>query len=112
MQSLQERMSLMFLYEKDTDPKAIDSRRFAVLGYGSQGRSQALNLRDRGLNVLVAQRSGGVNHEKAIQDGFKPIAIDEAVRCSDFIIMALPDDAMGEIFVEQIAPALRPGCVL
>src|ERR1043166_2573215 len=112
MDAIRDRMCAMFLYEKDVDAGVIRSRRFAVLGYGSQGRSQALNLRDRGLKVIVAQRSGSPNHTKALQDGFQPEKIDEAARKSDFLIMALPDEAMGEIFVDQIADNLQPGSVL
>jgi len=102
----------VFLYEKDINSDAIRGRKLAVLGYGSQGRSQALILRDRGLNPVVAQRSGSRNHQLALEDGFYPVGIEEAVKQADFLIMALPDEAMGEIFLREIAGHLRHGNVL
>ena len=56
-------------YEKDADIKHIKDKKIAVIGYGIQGRGQALNLRDSGLDVIVCQRPGGPNYEKAKADG-------------------------------------------
>ena len=56
-------------YDKDADLKALKGETVAVIGYGIQGRGQGLNLRDSGLNVLIAQRPGGANHALATDDG-------------------------------------------
>ena len=70
-------------YEKDCNINDIKSKTIAVVGYGIQGRGQALNLRDSGLKVIIAQRPGGPNYDKAIKDGFKPMSVEEATQKAD-----------------------------
>ena len=67
-------------YDKDCNINDIKSKTIAVVGYGIQGRGQALNLRDSGLKVIVAQRPGGPNYEQAKKDGFKPMSVEEATK--------------------------------
>ncbi|MCG8407947.1 MAG: ketol-acid reductoisomerase [Phycisphaerales bacterium] len=105
-------MTLPVYYENDADPLLLGSKTVAVLGYGSQGRAHAQNLRDSGNNVLVAQRTGSRNHESAVDDGFDPLSLEEAVRRSDLLIFALPDETMGDIYAKQIAPFLKHGQAL
>ncbi len=101
-----------FYQDKEGDPDILRNRIVAVLGYGSQGRSQALNLRDSGINVLVAQRSGSIHHECAVRDGFSPITLAQAVGKADVLSFLLPDPVMPELFTQEIAPHLRPGQAL
>ena len=105
-------MALKVYYEDDVDPSALRSATIAVLGYGSQGRAHALNLRDSGCRVIVAQRPGSANHARALEDGFEPLPVDEATRRGDLLIFALPDETMGDVYAEKIAPALRGGQAL
>lgn len=105
-------MPLTVYYERDVDPAILTTRTTAVLGYGSQGRAHALNLRDAELPVLVAQRPGGPNYEQARQDGFEPRSIEDVVRRANLLILTLPDENMGDIYRAQIAPNLRPGQAL
>ena len=56
-------MPATIYYESDADLKHLAGKTIAILGYGSQGHAQAQNLRDSGLNVVVAQRPGGPNYE-------------------------------------------------
>ena len=63
-------MAKMF-WENDANPRALEGKRIAVLGYGSQGRAHALNLRDSKLNVVVGLRRGGPSWKQAEQDGWK-----------------------------------------
>ena len=60
-------------YDKDADLGVLKGKKIAILGYGIQGRGHALNLRDSGLDVIVAQRPGGAHYDQAIGDGFKPM---------------------------------------
>ncbi len=90
----------------------LRGRTVAVLGYGAQGHAHAQNLRDSGLNVIVAQRAGSPRHDQAVADGFSPIDLPQAVRAADLLIWALPDDAAAEIYPTAIQPHLRPGQTL
>ena len=99
-------------YERDADSSVLRDRTIAVLGYGSQGQAHAQNLRDSGYSVLVAQRPGGPNHALAVEHGFDPLSIEEATRQADLLIYALPDEAMGDIHAQEIAPFLRKGQAL
>src|SRR3989338_8355923 len=99
-------------YEKDADLAAFKGKTVAVIGYGIQGRGQALNLRDSGVNVLVAQRPGGPNYTLAKQDGFKPVSAADAAAKADIIILLAQDMLQGEIYRESIAPHLKPGKAL
>ena len=99
-------------YEKDADLNLLKGRVIAVVGYGSQGRAQALNLRDSGLEVVVGQRPGGAGYRRAVEDGFQPLALDEAASRADWIQLLLPDEVQPEIYRSQIAPHLKAGKVL
>ncbi len=60
-------------YDSDADLKYLKGKKVAIVGYGIQGRGQGLNLRDSGVDVIIAQRKGGANYEMAVKDGFKPV---------------------------------------
>jgi ketol-acid reductoisomerase len=96
-------------YDKDADVKALKGKTVAIIGYGIQGRGQALNLRDSGVKVIVAQRSGGPNFELAKQDGFKPLSVEEAAKQADLIILLTQDTLQKQIYRESIAPHLSAG---
>lgn len=89
----------------------ILEKKVAILGYGNQGRAQALNLRDSGVELLIGQREGK-GAEQARHDGFAPIAIAEAVQQADVLMLTLPDELMGGIYRDDIEPHLRPGQTL
>ena len=95
-----------------SDLHHLARKRVAVLGYGSQGRAQALNLRDAGLDVVVGLRPNGPTAERATADGFRPVTPLEAVRDAAVVAMLVPDTAQPALFVEQVAPALREGSAL
>ena len=71
------------------------------MGYGIQGRGQALNLRDSGLKVIIAQRPGGPNYDKAIKDGFKPMSVEEATQKADVIIILTQDHLQSDRAVDK-----------
>ncbi|MCH7526728.1 MAG: ketol-acid reductoisomerase [Planctomycetes bacterium] len=96
----------------EADLAVLDGRTVAVVGYGSQGHAHALNLRDSGVNVLVAQRRGGAGHRRAVADGFKPVSAGEAARTADLLIFALPDETAAVVYDQEIAAGLHGGQTL
>ena len=99
-------------YDKDADLNALRGKTIAILGYGIQGRGQALNARDSGLKVIVAQRPGGPHHAQAIQDGFKPVSADAAAAQADLIQILLQDTLQPAVYRDAIAKHLKPGKIL
>lgn len=96
-------------YEKDTDLNFIKDKTIAVVGYGIQGRGQALNLRDSGLTVIIAQREGGPNFEQAKKDGFTPMSAADAAKQADIIIILTQDHVQAEIYKKSIKKHLKKG---
>ncbi len=95
--------------------KVLENEVVAVLGYGVQGPAQALNMRDNGIRVIVGQKQGSPNWDKAIQDGWEPgvtlFSLDEAARRGT-IIQYLVSDAGQMLMWETIKPLLNPGDAL
>ncbi len=99
-------------YDKDSDLKFLKGKRIAVLGYGIQGRGHALNLRDSGLEVVVAQRPGGPHYQQAQEDGFQPVSVEEACSQAQVIVLLLQDTQAPEVYRSSIARHLTPGKAL
>ncbi len=100
-------------YEKDADLGVLKGKTIAILGYGSQGHAHALNLRDSGLEVIVAELPGTVNWKLAEKHGFKPIAdAGEATAAAEIIQVLLPDMVQARVYREKIAPKLKKGKTL
>ena len=104
-------MAKMF-WDTDTNPRALEGKRIAVLGYGSQGRAHALNLRDSKLNVTVGLRRGGPSWKQAEQDGWKLTGPAEAVEGADVIVMLAPDMAQPALYQNEVAPSLKDGAMI
>lgn len=96
-------------YDKDADFAAIKNKKIAIVGYGIQGRGQALNLRDSGLNVIVSQRPGGVNFDQAVQDGFKPVDASTAAKEADIIQILTQDHLQADIYKKDIKRYMKKG---
>ncbi len=99
-------------YDKDANIALLKDKTIAILGYGSQGHGHAQNLRDSGCKVIVAELPDTRNHETAVNDGFTPMSIEEAVKQADMITILLPDELQADIFREQIRPNLSPGNII
>ena len=102
---------LQFLKDSDADIRILDNKCVAVLGYGNQGRAQAQNLRDSGVNTIVGGREGK-STELARQEGFEVFSVSEAVKRADIIHILLPDERQGSIFRAEIEPYLEKGKTL
>jgi len=102
----------MKLYShKDVDKKALKGARIAILGYGSQGRAHALNLKDSGFDVVVGVRKGGPTWKKARRDGLTVAEPAAAVAGADLVAMLIPDTAQKE-FYQGIRKQLKAGATL
>lgn len=98
--------------DEDVDLKIFDGEKIAVLGYGSQGRAQALCLHDSGLDIVVGVRKDGPSWHKAKEDGLKVTGFAYAVKDADVVMMLLPDEVQPEIYREFVEPNLKKGCAL
>ncbi|MEM9838910.1 MAG: ketol-acid reductoisomerase [Pseudomonadota bacterium] len=96
----------------DVKPGTLSSKTIAVVGYGSQGRAHAQNLRDSDLDVIVGARAGGKSHHQAEEDGFRVLTVAQAAAEADFVALTAPDMAHKEIFEKDLAPNMKPGSTL
>ena len=102
----------MKLYsQKDVDRKALKGARIAVLGYGSQGRAHALNLKDSGFDVVVGVRRGGAGWKQARREGLQVAEPAQAVQGADLVAILVPDPVQKE-FYQGIRKGLKPGAAL
>ncbi len=101
--------TLKIYYENEAPISGLNGKTAAVLGYGSQGHAHAQNLRDSGVKVIVANRRDSANGKLAIEHGFDPMPIPDAVKAADLIIATLPDELQPDIYVRDIGPHLKAG---
>jgi ketol-acid reductoisomerase len=99
-------------YDKDADLGILKDKTVAIIGYGIQGRGQALCLRDSGCNVIVSELPGTVNYEQALNDGFKPVPVEEAAKQADIIQILTQDHVQAKVYNEKIKPNLKKGKAL
>ena len=100
-------------YDRDADLNLIKSKKVAVIGYGSQGRAHALNLKDSGVpDIVIALREGSATAKKAEADGFEVKSVADAAAWADLMMMATPDELQADIYKEHIAPNIRDGAAI
>ena len=99
-------------YDHDANLAHLEGQTIAVLGYGSQGHAHALNAKESGLSVVVGLRPGSASGSDAEAAGLRVMAVPEAVKAADLVMVLLPDEVQGAIYRDQIAPNLQPGDAL
>ena len=99
-------------YDADANLELIQTKRVAVIGYGSQGHAHALNMRDNGCNVVVGLPAGSKSREKAEAEGLPVVTPAVAAEQADVIMILIPDQNHREVFERDIRPGLAPGKML
>ncbi|MCF8548139.1 MAG: ketol-acid reductoisomerase [Pontimonas sp.] len=99
-------------YDKDADLSIIQGKKVAVVGYGSQGHAHAQNLRDSGVEVVVALKPGSSSTSKATEAGFQVMTTPEATKWADVIVILAPDQHQRHLYAQDIAPNLTDGKAL
>ena len=101
--------SLKIYTDKDINKDLIKSKKIAVIGFGSQGYGQGLNLKDSGCDVVIGVRQGGASDIKAKDYGLKTMSISDAVKQADIIHILIPDEVQAEVYEKEIKPYLKAG---
>jgi len=99
-------------YDKDADLEILKDKTIAIIGYGIQGRGQALCLKDSGCRVIVSEIEGTPNFEQAKKDGFIPVTAAEAAKAADIIQILTQDHVQAKVYQEAIKPNLKKGKAL
>lgn len=103
-------MSDLHIYlDKDIDKDLIKSKKIAVIGFGSQGYGQSLNLKDSGCDVVLGLRPEGKSAQKAKAYGLEVKTIEDAVKWADIVQILIPDEIQAEVYENQIKPNMRAG---
>jgi len=104
-------MAMDRIFERDIDPAPLRNKRVAIIGFGNQGRAQALNLHDSGIDVVVGLRDGSPSAAKVSAAGLTSAPLAGAVASADLVMLLIPDESMAGLY-GTIEPHLRPGAAL
>jgi ketol-acid reductoisomerase len=99
-------------YDSDADLGVLKGKKVAIIGYGSQGHAQAQNLRDSGLDVIVAELKNTPNYDLAKEHGFEPLTAGEASSLADVVQILAQDDVQAMLYREEVAPHMTEGKTL
>ena len=99
-------------YEKDGSLAALEGKTVAIIGYGSQGHAHALNLRDSGVRVVVADVPGSPNWAQAEAAGLTVLTASEAAKAADVVMVLVPDHMQSALYEKELAPHMKPGKTL
>lgn len=99
-------------YDKDCDLSIIQSKKVAIIGYGSQGHAHACNLKDSGVDVVVGLRPGSATVKKAEAHGLRVTDVPAAVASADLVMILTPDEFQSRLYKEEIEPNIKKGAAL
>ena len=105
-------MAAKMYYDSDASFDTLKGKSLAILGYGSQGRAHALNLRDSGYDVTVGLRKDSASWPKAEDDGLRVASVGEACSGADLVAMLIPDQHQSGVYAESVEQNLRAGSAL
>ncbi|WP_193374289.1 ketol-acid reductoisomerase [Nocardiopsis prasina] len=105
-------MAAQMYYDDAADLALIQSKKVAVIGYGSQGHAHALSLRDSGVDVRVGLAEGSKSRAKAEEEGLRVVSPAEATREADVIMILVPDHIHRDLYAQEIEPNLEAGNAL
>ncbi|HUS79226.1 MAG TPA: ketol-acid reductoisomerase [Patescibacteria group bacterium] len=98
-------------HDPDIDMDVLKGKKVAVIGYGSQGRAQALNIKESGVDVVVGLRPGK-SWDRAVEDGMEVMTVVEAAKAGDVVLMLIPDMVQPVVFKEEVSLVMGPGKTL
>ena len=101
--------NLKIFMDKDINTEIIKEKKIAIIGFGSQGYGQGMNLVDSDCNVVFGLRLGGKSDIKAKNYGLKTMSIEDAVKWADIVQILIPDEVQAKVYKEQIEPYLKEG---
>ncbi len=99
-------------YDADADLQVLSGKKVAIIGFGSQGHAQALNLRDSGVDVVVAEMPGTANYEAALKYGFQPVSARDAAAQAMVIQILTQDHVQAQLYEQDLKPQMGPGKTL
>ncbi len=105
-------MGAKMYYDDDADLGLLEGKTVAIIGYGIQGRAQALCLRDSGLDVVISELEGTPNYETAVEDGWEPVSAEEATQQAQVVQILTQDHVQAMVYTNAIEPNLDEGDAL
>ncbi|MBD5402839.1 ketol-acid reductoisomerase [bacterium] len=101
--------NLKIYLDKDINQELIKSKKIAIIGFGSQGYGQSMNLKDSGCDVVLGLRQNGKSDIKAKNYGFRTMSIEDAVKWADIVQILIPDEIQANVYENQIKPNMKSG---
>lgn len=103
---------MQIYYDKDADLSIIRGKKVAIIGFGSQGHAHAGNLKDSGVDVVVALRPNSLTAKKAEASGLVVKSVPDAVKWADLVMVLTPDEFQSQLYKNEIEPNLKQGATL